>query len=276
VLSDAKLDAHIDRINAIRPAQVVGQAGAVLRVARRAEATGRRIVPPQAVMVSAEPCFPDMRAAIRRAFQAPVIDRYGSSEIGGIACQCRAEGGLHVATPAVRVEILDSEGRVCAPGELGEIVVTRLSSAAMPLIRYRIGDLGVLEPPGAGCRCGRPFPVLREVAGRTLDAFVRSDGSLIHGFYVRRFYHGLTWLERFQVVQVSPRRIEVRLVDRERRPDPQQSRASDLAAITAHLRRAVAAECDVVFHFVDDIPPEPSGKYRATLSLLAQPSRNGG
>jgi phenylacetate-CoA ligase len=268
VLSDTVLDAYIDRINAVRPRQVVGLAMAVFRVARRAEATGRRIVPPGSVLVTAEPCLPEMREVIRRAFQAPVIDRYGASETGGIACQCRCEGALHVAAPAMWVEVLDPDGHACAPGEVGEIVVTRLTATAMPLIRYRLGDLGALDPDGAGCPCGRPFPTLRAVVGRVLDAFVRADGSLVSGFYVRRFYHRVPWIERFQVIQLDRRRIHVKLVDRERRPDPLAAWREDLARVASHLSGAIGAPCDVSFEFLDEIPAAPSGKYRATLSLV--------
>jgi phenylacetate-CoA ligase len=211
-----------------------------------------------------------MREVIRRVFQAPVIDRYGASEIGGIACQCRFERGLHVAAPAVRVEVLRPDGRPCDPGELGEIVVTRLTSRAMPLIRYRIGDLGVLEPSDGECPCGRPFPTLREVTGRSLDAFVRHDGGLVSGFILRRFYHWMPWLERFQVIQTARGRVHVKLVDRERRPTPLVTRSADLAVIAAHLHGAVGGDCAVTFEFVEDISPEPSGKYRATLSLVAR------
>ena len=63
---------------------------------------------------------------------------------------------------------------------------------------------------------------------------------------------------------------DVKLVDRERRPTPLVTRSADLAAIAAHLHGAVGGDCAVTFEFVEDISPEPSGKYRATLSLVAR------
>lgn len=270
VLSDALLDAYIARINRVRPAMILGYPSAVHRLARRAEATGQFVAPPDVVMVSAEALADDARETIVRVLRAPVVNRYGSNELGGVACQCLHGRGLHVSALTHHVEVLRPNGMPCEPGETGELVVTLLPNRAMPLIRYRIGDLGALEAPGDPCPCGRPLPSLAHVTGRVLDAFVRGDGTVVHGLHLQSFYRQLPWIARYQLVQVTPTHVHVRLVDRDPAPDHRARRQPDLAVIEAHLRTALGPACRATFEFLTDIPPERSGKYRATLSRVVR------
>ena len=266
VLSAVLIDGYIDRINQIRPVQILGYPSSVYEIAWRAEACGRGIVPPRAVMVSAEPLPPEMRAVVGRIFQAPVFDRYGSQELADVACECEHHRGLHISALTHYVEVVGGDGRASNPGEIGEIVITSLMNYSMPLIRYRIGDLGALDRDP--CPCGRSLPLLSEISGRSLDSFVRADGTLVHGIRIRGFYRVMPWIKRFQVIQLTPMRVHVRLVDRDRLTDPLTARRADLGTITAHIQAAMGEACEVTFEFVDEISPDPSGKYRATVSLL--------
>lgn len=256
-------------INRRRPAHVLGLAGVVFEIARSAERLGLRVAPLRSVMVSSEPLWGDWRTLIERVFGAPVFDLYGNQEVSGIACECERHDGLHVASPTLWVEILRADGCPAAPGEVGEVVVTTLVNRSMPLVRYPIGDLAALldEP----CGCGRPFPRLRDLSGRTMDAFVRPDGARVRGAYVRQFYSRLPWLEQFQVIQLAPARVHVKLVDHERVSEPLHARRRDLALVAAHVRGVMGPDCAVTFEFVGAIPPEPSGKRRMTLSLVSTP-----
>jgi len=141
---------------------------------RQAPNLGRTLV----VMVSAETLTDGMRETMERVFRAPVVNRYGTRETGGIACECRHRRGLHVTVLTHHVEVVRPDGRAAAPGEVGDLVITLLTNYSMPLIRYRIGDRGAFVADGAPCPCGRTMPRLATVAARS----TRLSGRTVAGY----------------------------------------------------------------------------------------------
>lgn len=118
------------------------------------------------ILSSGEPLPPETAAKIRVFWKCELLDHYGLTETGyGCAVECPAHNGRHLRALDVLVEIVDTaHGRVLPWGEEGEVVVTTLNREAMPLIRYRTGDVASLLP--GPCACGSPLPRLGPVAGR--------------------------------------------------------------------------------------------------------------
>ena len=115
-----------------------------------------------------------MRAQIEAALPLKALDIYGLSEIigPGVSCECvEAQAGLHVNSDHFLVEVVDPDsGRPLGPGERGELVFTTLTKEAMPLLRYRTGDIAALDP--SPCGCGRTLARMSKVAGRRDDMLV--------------------------------------------------------------------------------------------------------
>lgn len=82
-----------------------------------------------------------MRKEIEEVFKCNVFNRYGSREVGGIACNCADETDLHLSIWNQYVEILDDYMQPVGPGKIGKAYVTTLNNKVMPLIRYEIGDI---------------------------------------------------------------------------------------------------------------------------------------
>jgi len=264
-LTPEQMKKYIQIINTVKPVQILAYAESAFGIARFVETEGIRIHSPKAIMTSTGTLYPQMRETIERVFQAPVFNRYGSREAGDMACECEAHAGLHVPPLTHLVEILRPDGSPAPPGETGEIVVTPLRNFSMPLIRYRIGDMGAwAEGP---CPCGRHWPFLKEVTGRVSDIFVTTNGTQVHGAYFPLLFF-FTWVKKFQVVQEDYNHVVVNLVEKTKESDPRTAHAGDLDEIAWKVRAAMGEDCRVDFEFLDDIQPTASGKYRYLISKV--------
>jgi phenylacetate-CoA ligase len=124
-------------------------------------------------LFGAEPWTDGIRAALERAFGLEAYDIYGLSEIvgPGVAGECEARDGLHIADDHFLPEIIDPvSGAVLPPGREGELVLTTLTKRAMPLVRYRTGDITTLTLEA--CRCGRTSARMARVRGRSDDMLI--------------------------------------------------------------------------------------------------------
>jgi phenylacetate-CoA ligase len=121
-----------------------------------------------------EPWTEELRAEIERVIGLKAMNFYGLSEMcgPGVAAECLvARSGLHVQEDHFLVEVIDpDDGGAVAPGGEGELVLTTLTKEALPLIRYRTGDLVsiTLDP----CPCGRSTIRLMELGGRRDDMLI--------------------------------------------------------------------------------------------------------
>jgi phenylacetate-CoA ligase len=175
---------------------------------------------------------------------------------------------LHVCAPTHFVEIIGSDGSAVKPGELGEIIVTSLANFAMPLIRYRIGDMGMWAE--TQCNCGRNWPLLKEVVGRTTDVFRKADGGIVPPQFITQLIHvelNNPWLRKFQVIQEDYNRI-LFLIVTSKLPDTYLSLDVIINPVCKKIQMVMGNSCKVEYKVVNDIPPSPSGKYRYTISKL--------
>ena len=123
---------------------------------------------PLTVLLSADNVPDDLRQRIEQLWQTEVFSHWGMRETGlGGAVECPAHDGHHIRHADLLVEIIDPiSGRRLPDGEWGEIVISTLTREAMPLLRYRTGDISRLlaEP----CRCGSPLKRLDAVEGHKI------------------------------------------------------------------------------------------------------------
>jgi phenylacetate-CoA ligase len=265
-MTPAQMSAQVRQLNEFRPVQVLAYAEALYQFARFIQHEGLDVWSPQSILTSAGTLHPHMRETIEAVFRAPVFNRYGSREVGDIACECEQHDGLHISPLTQYVEVLGADGAPCSPGQVGEVVITSLVNYAMPLVRYRIGDMAVLAE--GECRCGRKWPRLQRVTGRVSDVFRTAAGSMVHGEYFTHLFYYQDWVEKFQVIQEGVDLIRVLVVPKERRPVADVHRPVEQHEIASKIKVVMGQGCRVDFEFVDDIPPTSSGKYRYTISKV--------
>jgi phenylacetate-CoA ligase len=114
-----------------------------------------------------------MRREIETRMGIDAFDIYGLSEVigPGVACECSAKSGLHLAEDKFLVEIIDPvTGELLPEGAQGEIVYTSLTKECCPVIRYRSRDITRLHREG--CACGRTLVKMDKVCGRSDDMLI--------------------------------------------------------------------------------------------------------
>jgi phenylacetate-CoA ligase len=258
-MSPANMDAYIEAIQAFGPKCIYGYASSVALLAARARAHGIRLTLPElrVVCTTGEPLYSHQRTLIREVFGVPVANEFGSRDIGFTAHETPA-GQMLLMSESVILEVLDTEGRPAAPGELGEAVMTGLCSDAQPFIRYRSGDM--VRMAADPCREGRGLHVIQEVLGRATDFVVRADGAIMHALSVIYVLRGVAGIAQFKFIQHALRDVEVLIV-----PDDQwddNARAQVVGGLSARL----GSEVRIVIRLVDAISSEASGKYRYVVS----------
>jgi phenylacetate-CoA ligase len=125
------------------------------------------------IMITAESSTYQQRSLIEEVFGCKTTNEYGCSETGGFVYEC-PQGSWHVSSEITFIEFLDYEGKPVSPGQTGEIYVTHLRNSYMPLIRYRVGDLG--SPLAGICTCGRELPLMQVSVTKESDVFQLPDG----------------------------------------------------------------------------------------------------
>lgn len=215
------------------------------------------------VFTTAERLLPVVRQEIEEIFYARVFNRYGSLELGGIACECEAHLDLHVSVENNLVEIL-ANGLPTEPGEVGDVVVTNLNNYGMPFIRYQVGDFASLSS-NSSCSCGRTAQLLATVEGRSVEALHAADGHLVWGGFAGAPWRCLTnpSIRQFQVCQKSLEQMVFRLAPAGEIP------TSVLDEIRYSVHSTFGDKCNVEFEFVDEIAPLPSGKHQYVISELS-------
>jgi phenylacetate-CoA ligase len=251
------------RLRALEPDILGGYGGSIAWIAGSMTEEDRARIRPRLVLTGAETLTPEMRQQISQGFGAPVFDFYASHEYSLLASECPRGGRYHVTEWNVILEVF-RDGRPAGPGEEGEVVATALHSYTMPFIRYRLNDLVTLgETP---CSCGAPVSTLSRILGRTIEQFVLPDGKVIHPYaLVLPLLAEAPWLRRYQIVQDRADRVLVKII-----PFANPS-AEAVAAVARRMAAALEGQLTVEIELVEDIPPEPSGKYRPYYSLVKRP-----
>jgi phenylacetate-CoA ligase len=214
---------------------------------------------PESAICTAEPLLPEQRKLIEEVLGCPVFEHYGSREFGMVAAECEEHNGMHFNPAGVHLEFLPVENSD-VPG-LHEILVTDLLNYGMPLIRYRVNDCVILGPDK--CACGRGYPLVQQIVGRTGDIFQLSNGDRIPGVaFTNRVLKVCPGLAKSQIIQESLTEFRIRYV-----AGP-TFRDSDLGVLRINLQRFVSGEVNWIFEQVAEIPRERSGKTRFCISRV--------
>jgi phenylacetate-CoA ligase len=247
----------VQAFHKFRPAVVSGYPGVLARIAQTISSDELRLLRLRFVSTGGEVLAPLMRQQIQDGFSAPVYDTYGSSEFNLLAWQCAKTGDLHCCDDGMILEVMKGD-RPVDEGESGEVIGTDLHSFAMPLIRYRLGDL--VTKGSSFCRCGQPFSTIRSIQGRMIDYFLLPRNRVIHPYELGIIK--LPWIRAFQVTQESLDSIVMRVV-----PFHTPS-AQEMAALVQPVVELVGPDVQFRVDLVPEIPMDANGKFRVYRSRI--------
>lgn len=254
-ITDARMQAFIGELRRRPPGLIFGHAHSLYLLARRVPPG---MIRPGGIIATAMPLHDWQRRTIEAAFGVPVTDRYGCEEVSLIACECEQHRGLHINADSVIVEVENAD----ASGT-GKVVVTDLSNRAMPLIRYRNGDVAALTD--RRCPCGRGLPLIERIMGRDADFVVTPGGGLISGISLtENFALKVPGTAQMQIVQESVSHLRIRVVPDREFSDASRNRIAGLVRET--FGDSVRHEVELI----EAIEQEPSGKYRFCISKVAR------
>ena len=211
------------------------------------------------IFTSSEYIESNMRRYIQDRYAAEVFDIYGCTEIKEIAWECDRHNGYHINEDEVFLEILDGD-KPAGWDEVGDIVITDLRNKAMPLIRYRIGDRGLLRP--GLCSCGRTFALMVPSAGRSSDFIITPDGHKLSPYRFTTAIEKINGLLQYQFIQKDVRSIIVKAI-MSGKAGPQE-----LREIKTRIQAVVAEPMDIKVETCKKIDMEQNGKFKVVKNIV--------
>ncbi len=209
--SDAAIERMLDKFGKTRFDYINGYTSSIVLLAKYLERKNlfiSDICPSLKVcVVTSEMLFDRDRALLEERFQIPIINEYGSAELEIIALE-NPQGEWLVNAETLFVEILDDNDRVLPYGQEGKIVVTSLYNKAHPMIRYEVGDRGILDEKSTLQK-----PLLQKLTGRTNDIALLPSGKKAPGmtFYsiTKRLFDDQGNVKEFVIVQTRINTFEI-------------------------------------------------------------------
>lgn len=210
-LTEQAIKEFIEACKKVKPVVIHGYVGAIDVISDYILEHEILVPSPEVIWTTAAPISKVQEEKISSAFQAPVCDQYGCSEIYFIAAQCPQKQGLHQFSDAVKLEIADDHGSILPNKTWGNILITNLKEYQFPLIRYQNGDRG--RWLDTKCSCGNHLPLMDKVKGRISDNIIIADDIILSGEYLTTIFDDFTSaVKQFQVIQHKDKTISVNVV----------------------------------------------------------------
>lgn len=245
----------------LRPPIIYGYVSAFTGFVRFARELGLPAPPVQKIMPTAEQTLPEDRKAIEDYFGCPVLERYGSRELGPMAHQCE-KGTWHLHTEHFVPEVLQEDGTISRSGK-GTLLCTQLNNYLQPVIRYDIAD--VVDLATVPCDCGRGLPTFRGIEGRVAEHVYCPDGRWVSSIAFTRFLR-LTPFPKFRIVQDAADHIKL-IVEFAGEVDP-----AVRSKVIADCNKLLLGQIKVDLEAVEKILPLPNGKSPHVINLLRKSS----
>lgn len=216
-------------------------------------------LPMKAVFTGAEPLYEYQRDVIEDRLCCRIFDHYGLTEKVVSAGECEMHDGRHVTMEGTLVEIIP-HSHESNKDNYGEIIGTSLVNYAMPLIRYRTGDMSAFIE--GVCKCGRKLQRIKPIETKMEDIITTPDGRYISASNLTFPFKPLSSIDEAQIVQDDLYNIRVRVIRGESYKD------QDTERLLSGLRSILGDSLKIDVEFTDKIERTRTGKFRFVVSKV--------
>lgn len=258
------IEENIELLKKIRPDALYIYPSVLWQLAKEIKNKNVSEINPRLIFSHAETLTPRCIQLVDSTFETSIHNLYGSAEFNRLAFQCDRHSGLHMITDGAVIEIIKN-GENVDHDEPGEIVVTGLYNYAMPLIRYRIGDVGVTSDER--CDCGRSWPLIKRIEGRSNDFSILPSGQAVSPMNLvnamePKYVKGVM---QYQIVQEKRDYFLVKVVVN------QEFKREQIPIIQKRIQlRCLGEEINVDVQVVNEISIDKTGKYRPVVSKVKE------
>lgn len=261
-MNESTMQNFINEQNKHKFKYFVAYVQSIVAIAKYLEEHKIKVASPELIITSAGVLYPEMKETLERVFSCKVINQYGSREIGPIAFSPPDTNILKISMNQIKLEISNFTGKCLPDNKRGNVIVTSLFNYKMPLIRYKIGDIGSMEHRHVFSN-GTERDGLTSITGREVDIFTNTAGEFIDGEYFTHLFYHRNWVKSFQVIQKTKAEIQILVALSNPTQEIPQNEKKEIIML---IQKVMGKNCDVNFNIVKEILPDSSGKFRYTKS----------
>ena len=249
-LTEERIKFFIKELNRIKPQIIDGFPSALREIANYILKNNIKLTfQVKSIVTGAEKLDDKTREILSNAFGCLVFNRYGGTESSIIAHECeiqaKTEHKLHIQEDRLIVET----------DENNEIIFTDLTSRALPFIRYKNGDVGVINE-NYECECGRCFKVFDYIQGRVNEMFILPDGGKISSHLWQNYMKKCEGIDKYQMIQNEDYSVDIFWVKNE------ELFKKDEFEYVKNLVNNALKKCKVKWIEVEKINVGTGGKFR--------------
>lgn len=256
-LSPDNMRHYVAKIKRIQPYYIDSYPSSIYAIAKYMIDNNINGIHPKAIITSSETLLDSQRNVIEEVFKCPIFDQYGCAEQVVFISQCE-KGTYHINPEYGIVELLKDDGTPASPGEQGRLICTGFTNRAMPLFRYDIGDTAVLSEKK--CNCGRNYPVIEKIIGRTDDILIMKDGRRVGR--LDPVFKGLISIKEAQIIQEDYDNVTLKIVP------GKNYNENDARVVISELKKRLGNEVNIRVEIASEIKRTSSGKYRAVITKI--------
>ncbi len=253
---DYELISYVRMIKKLKPFCLTGYPSNLYRIAAIFHKHKINDIEFPIIFSTSEMLYDFQRDFLENYFNGKVFDYYGCNEVGSIAYECEYHN-KHISNERLIIETTDSEANQVIDSS-GEITITDLDNYAMPFIRYKNGDAGIIA--NDVCRCRRYLTMIKRVEGRIQDFLRSSDGNYVPAIFFPTRFRDLNGIDQYQIIQKDINNITLKIVKN------QIFSVKELEEMIQVIKKIIGNDVHINIEACEDIPLTRIGKTRLVIS----------